>query len=211
MKFCQNCQSETERYTGGGCKPCCKKRSLDAYYQTSKPFRTKLTIEQKAVNRKIVQTVYVSKNLEKLRQASRSWNAANKERRQIYEQLPARKAKCVKWYEDNKTKAKKAQLDWTRANPEARRVFSNNRRARKIAAGGQLSKGLALKLFALQRGKCACCGLALGKNYHLDHIVPLALNGSNTDDNMQLLTQRCNNQKSAKDPILFMQSRGFLL
>jgi 5-methylcytosine-specific restriction endonuclease McrA len=51
----------------------------------------------------------------------------------------------------------------------------------------------------------------LGDNYHLDHITPITLGGSNTDDNMQLLRQRCNNQKYNKHPIDFMQSRGFLL
>jgi 5-methylcytosine-specific restriction endonuclease McrA len=51
----------------------------------------------------------------------------------------------------------------------------------------------------------------LGDNYHLDHIVPLAIGGTNTDDNIQLLRQKCNQQKSAKHPIDFMQSRGFLL
>lgn len=56
-----------------------------------------------------------------------------------------------------------------------------------------------------------CCGLPLGDNYHIDHIMPLALGGSNTDDNIQLLRQRCNNQKCAKHPVDFMQSRGFLL
>jgi 5-methylcytosine-specific restriction endonuclease McrA len=53
--------------------------------------------------------------------------------------------------------------------------------------------------------------LPLGDNYHIDHIMPLALGGSNTDDNIQLLRQRCNNQKCAKHPVDFMQSRGFLL
>jgi 5-methylcytosine-specific restriction endonuclease McrA len=47
--------------------------------------------------------------------------------------------------------------------------------------------------------------------YHLDHIVSLKRGGDNVDSNMQLLTKRCNQNKSAKDPIAFMQSRGFLL
>lgn len=35
--------------------------------------------------------------------------------------------------------------------------------------------------------------------------------GSNTDDNIQLLCKTCNLSKGAKHPIDFMQSKGFLL
>lgn len=45
----------------------------------------------------------------------------------------------------------------------------------------------------------------------MDHIVPLALGGSNTDGNIQLLRATCNQQKHAKHPVVFMQERGFLL
>ena len=46
---------------------------------------------------------------------------------------------------------------------------------------------------------------------HLDHIMPLALGGSNTDDNIQLLRARCNLQKRAKHPVDFMRERGYLI
>lgn len=111
-------------------------------------------------------------------------------------------------------KGSKAAYDAARhaANPEANRIKWQNRRARKRESGGTLSKGLAERLFQLQRGKCACgCKQPLGDNYHRDHIIPLALGGTNTDDNMQLLTATCNLSKGAKHPIDFMQSRGYLL
>lgn len=40
---------------------------------------------------------------------------------------------------------------------------------------------------------------------------PLARGGTNQRTNLQLLCPPCNLSKSAKDPIDFMQSRGFLL
>ena len=67
------------------------------------------------------------------------------------------------------------------------------------------------KLLKLQKGKCPCCSLPLGDDFHLDHKMPLALGGDHVDDNMQLLKARCNMQKRASNPIDFMQSRGFLL
>ena len=42
-------------------------------------------------------------------------------------------------------------------------------------------------------------------------IKPLARGGTNQRTNLQLLCPPCNLSKSAKDPIDFMQSRGFLL
>lgn len=60
-------------------------------------------------------------------------------------------------------------------------------------------------------GKCPCCKQPLGDEFHLDHVIPLALGGPNTDDNMQLLRKTCNLQKSAKHPVQYMQERGFLL
>ena len=74
-----------------------------------------------------------------------------------------------------------------------------------------LSVGLSAKLFKLQKGKCPCCKQPLGDDYHLDHKMPLALGGTNTDENMQLLRSICNLQKHAKHPVDFMQERGYLL
>ena len=66
-------------------------------------------------------------------------------------------------------------------------------------------------LLTLQRGKCAACGHLLAGDYHIDHIVPIALGGSNRDDNVQLLHSGCNLRKAARHPVEFMQSLGMLL
>ena len=101
---------------------------------------------------------------------------------------------------------------WASLNKEYWRIKCHNRRARLREAGGKLSTDIASKLIVLQKGKCACgCKQPLGDNYHLDHIMPIALGGSNTDDNIQLLTATCNLQKGAKHPVEFMQQRGLLL
>lgn len=111
------------------------------------------------------------------------------------------------WYTENRENRIAVASKWQRENREARRVIRQNRRAAK----GKLSKGLAEKLFKLQRGKCACCGKPLGNDYHMDHRMPLALGGDNMDYNIQLLRKQCNQQKHTKDPIDFMRQRGFLL
>jgi 5-methylcytosine-specific restriction endonuclease McrA len=145
---------------------------------------------------------WAKENVEKRRAYSLKWNAANRDKKNTHSK---------KWAEENREKVKETKFAYRAANRGAFCVYEQNRRARKLAAGGQLSVGLSEKLFNIQRGKCACCGLPLGNDYHMDHIMPLALGGSNTDDNIQLLRQQCNNQKRAKHPVEFMQQRGYLL
>ena len=136
---------------------------------------------------KTCKAAYRADNRAKANASSAAWKAANKERR------------------------KATMAAWHKANPEYTRIRNQNRRARKLESGGKLSKGLSVRLFKLQRGKCACCGQPLGTEYNLDHIMPIALGGSNTDDNIQLLRATCNKQKHAKHPIDFMQQKGYLL
>lgn len=141
-------------------------------------------------------------NSEKAKGSSAAWYAANTEKH---------KANRAAWYAANPEKIKASRAAWAKANPEIRRVNDQNRRARKIIKGGKLSQGLSAKLFILQKGKCPCCKQNLGDDFHLDHIVPLAIGGTNTDDNIQLLRQHCNNKKGKKHPVEFMQSLGFLI
>ena len=125
----------------------------------------------------------------------------------------ADKAKAnVKRYRTNNRERYQALVSARRAaNRGAYRAYEQNRRAKMKAYSGKLSIGLAEKLYVLQRGKCPCCGQPLGENYHMDHKMPLGLGGTNCDENMQLLRQKCNNEKHVKHPVDFMQSRGFLL
>lgn len=171
-------------------------------------------------------------NLQKVLQNSRNWKIKNaekvKEESAIYRLKNSEilRVRSNAWYNSNKEVAKKSRDNWNANNvdfkkiinaawsvnnPEKRRIIAANRRFRKTASGGRLSANLPQKLFKLQKGKCACCNKLLGDDYHLDHIMPLALSGSNTDDNIQLLRAKCNLQKQAKHPVDFMQSRGFLL
>ena len=177
---------------------------------------------------------WAEKNRERKRATSIEWNKNNKERLKSakirYLGSTKGKAKSIeyskdyrknnpikvkdalnKWRTENALKIKEYSYTYRSQHKSERCVLQKNRHARKLAAGGCLSKDIASKLFSLQRGTCACCGLPLGDNYHLDHIMPLALGGRNEDSNIQLLRQRCNNQKHAKHPVEFMQSRGFLL
>ena len=89
---------------------------------------------------------------------------------------------------------------WRIANKDKVRERERAKEARRRNAIGTLSKGIEQILFDKQKGLCVCCGRELGQNYHLDHIMPLALGGTNTDDNVQLLRAECNLRKGAMHP-----------
>jgi 5-methylcytosine-specific restriction endonuclease McrA len=188
----------------------------------------------RAANRervKLSKAAYEAKNRERVKASHAAWRKANIEHVKAstaeYRALHREDAKArsvawrakntersrsgVKaWRAANPEKVKKILSTWKEENPYARRIYEQNREAYKRARG-KLSKGIVEILFKRQHGRCACCGEKLGKDYQLDHIMPLALGGANIDSNVQLLKKRCNQQKNKKHPIEFMRERGFLL
>ena len=223
-KKCRKCGGS---YVGQTCKPC--KRIYDIEYQRENA--EKLNAQSIEWRRKNAQSInanssvwyfanierrkksadaYRRANIERYRVTSRAWRVANRDH--VNARQSAAYAKDPEKYRAYVKKWADANLaNWQAANRDRIRGYGSNRRARKLNNGGRLSKGLADRLFKLQRGKCPCCGKPLGNDYHMDHKMPLVLGGPNTDENIQLLRKRCNLQKKAKHPVDFMQSRGFLL
>jgi 5-methylcytosine-specific restriction endonuclease McrA len=149
---------------------------------------------------------YNEKNRERILKANREWAA-----KRLIEKRDEINAKKRERYLINLEAERQRASAWSKANPEKRRLWEQNRRAKKRENGSGLSKGIIEKLLTLQKGRCPCCGLALGSGYELDHKMPIALGGAHEDWNMQLLRKECNRSKKAKHPIEYMQSKGFLL
>lgn len=82
---------------------------------------------------------------------------------------------------------------------------------RKDRKHGRLPNGTVKNLYASQKERCAICRSKLNNKYHIDHINPLFLGGKHEPENIQILCPTCNLKKGAKDPIVFMQERGYLL
>lgn len=161
--------------------------------------------------------IYQAANCENIKIQKKKYAAANLERDRLYRNNyrlenydKLKKARDAR-HEANPEKRKSYARQYKIANRVAIRIHHHNRRVKKTENGDRLTKGLADKLLLLQRSKCPCCGMPLGDDYHIDHITPLKLGGRNVDSNIQLLRAVCNMRKNAKDPILWMQEKGFLL
>lgn len=164
------------------------------------------------------QRQYRAENKAQLTASAMAWREENPEKYAEYQKAYqlANRQRTIKrlqnWRINNRVHASEYGKAWRKENPGEHARHEHNRRARMKEAGGELTAGLYGRLMVVQRGKCAACRVSIkGIRAHMDHQMPLALGGSNTDDNMQLLCPPCNQSKHAKHPVDFMQERGFLL
>lgn len=188
----------------GACKICQKKRSSD-WVKRNKERQKKNCAEWYANNKekvKVTGALYYKKNKALVLEKRKEYRKKNIERKKIVD---------AKYRTANREKVRNITKNWKVLHPESLRINNQNRRALKKLSGGKISKDLVQRLYKLQQGKCPCCKNPLNNDYHLDHVIPLSLGGTNDDLNMQLLRSICNLQKNAKHPIDFMQSRGYLL
>lgn len=194
-----------------------KKRNALAHYYRKRDKYLAYSKEYALKNREKILAkgkAYDKNNAERIKERKRLYRLAKKEERAKYleETRLKRQKQTAEYYKKNKEKLKANAREWRILNPEKARLLSAQKRAVKRKAIGKLSKDIAEKLMRLQKGLCVCCRVSLAETeYHIDHIIPLSKGGAHTDTNVQLLCQSCNCSKQAKDPIEFMQSRGYLL
>lgn len=112
------------------------------------------------------------------------------------------KAALRKSYRKHKTKRLAEMKEW-RAIPENKesvyaymRSFKAQRRANPPV--GMYTMDDVEQMFLDQAGECAGCGGMLNENYHVDHVNPLARNGTNSAENLELLCRPCNQSKGYK-------------
>jgi hypothetical protein len=123
----------------------------------------------------------------------------------VFSKEEAVKIFAANYYENNKEAVIAQATKWQKDNPEAVQVRNNKRRARELALGGSYTKAEATKLYEDQDGFCAGCNADLSFEKHLDHIMPLALGGSNSIENLQWLCPFCNLSKNAKHPDVWLK------
>jgi 5-methylcytosine-specific restriction endonuclease McrA len=168
-----------------------KMKEYSAQYRAQNPEKVKANIVK-----------YLERHPEKVKAAQEKYRKANPEKVKAREEA-YRKA--------NPEKVKEATAKWRQANLDKSRTFCRNRHARKKAAEGRHTSEDIQRIYDIQKGRCACCGVKVGQTYDVDHVQPLSKGGSNWPSNLQILCPSCNRRKHNKDPLEFMQSLGFLL
>lgn len=176
-------------FSSGMCKECASQSN-------------KLWMKENEQRRKAAEKKYKAENIDHIREKKRAYRHANPEktregnRRRALRIIDHIRARAIQWQKDN---------------PDKVRAREGRRRARKNAAGGKFTASDLKSLFDMQSGKCAYCFVKLGKNYHADHIVPIAKGGTSWPDNIQLCCPTCNISKGAKDPFDFARYIGRLI
>jgi 5-methylcytosine-specific restriction endonuclease McrA len=163
---------------------------------------------------------------EKARARTKAWRAANKERSEASiaewrsKNTDAIKLQRRAHYEKNREALRKAGRENYLANLEAYRSRSaqwKKDHPKEVYAQNQvrrIKRRISIKaaLMKAQKGRCAYCRCDLrAVPVHIDHIMPLALNGANDRSNMQLTCDACNFSKNRQHPVDFARSRGMLL
>jgi 5-methylcytosine-specific restriction endonuclease McrA len=141
---------------------------------------------------------------------SREWREGHQEYLREYESRRDKVARRGRvrelWviFHDRKLAAKRA---YEAAHPELvrlwKRVASHVRRARIRQADGTHNAKDVQAQFNRQHGKCYWCHKKTGKQYHVDHVMPLALGGSNGPENLVIACPSCNLSKGARHPMDF--------
>lgn len=224
-KICTKCKTEknidcfgkkhdTKDSLAAICKNCANIKT--AIWRKNNPQKTKLQVKEWYKNNKEKSNAYHAKyRLTHPRKPNTKWREENRVRINELRNLrhlenpEKRKMQNNAWYENNKELCKKKNAEWTKNNPEKIKIKNQKRRTAKST--GSLTATHIKAMYISQKEKCPVCKKSIKDKYHIDHVTPLAKGGSNDIENIQLLCPFCNLSKGAKDPIEFMQSRGFLL
>jgi 5-methylcytosine-specific restriction endonuclease McrA len=163
----------------------CRKEMLDRLDAERGVVKWSKTDEERKARRKAALQRYAEKHPDRLRESQRKYKEKHPEKRA-------------------QTKA-----NWiAKQTKEYFRLKSHKRRATAV---GKISKGISKKLLELQKNKCAICKCNIKHKFEIDHVVPLVRGGPHEDANLQLLCPDCNRSKGAKDPVDYMQSKGYLI
>lgn len=113
------------------------------------------------------------------------------------------RAACRRWYRRNIEKERERTRIKARKRRAAHRVEESNRRARLRGNGGTHTVADIERQYLAQKGRCYWCKAKVGKSYHVDHVVPTILGGSNGPENLVISCPRCNQSKHATHPMDF--------
>lgn len=206
---CKRGHLSERRVSTGRCIECLNENKNQPYHRLSKDILARRRQRHAA-------------NPERIREMDRRRHAANPhtkrraDRRRYLKHKQKRYQSALRWRAKNQEQFRELCRRDTRRyrarHPERVRESEHKRRALESAANGSFTAADIVNIRKLQRNRCARCRESLkDKKVHIDHIMPLALGGSNDRTNIQLLCAHCNISKGARDPIEDARRIGRLL
>jgi len=219
VKICIKCKSEKTKDSFGKLA-----RSKDGLQSSCRECKAAYCADYRAANidkKKASEAAYRSANREKMRASSAAWRASNPSKSKAcdaayrYANAEKTKERTAAWRNANKEEVIAYREKYKAVNKDRFIVYCRNRIARKRNAEGSHTAADIRSIFERQHGICANCETILirsgNKKYHVDHIMPLALGGSNWPDNLQCLCKKCNLSKGAKHPVEWAAENGRLI
>ena len=212
---CRNGHVDRRRVTTKKCHQCSKdnsKRFFKKHPEIAKKWAQenkerlrdlkRISREKNPEREKDTQRRYRERHPESAANRSKEWREKYPERYKEISRISREKRR-----EAAKEYAKKFRKE----HPDICRNYAHIKRARKRNAKGTHNAQDIARIYENQKGRCAYCKVKVGKNYHVDHVIPLAKGGSNGKENLQICCPSCNMKKKAKDPVDFAQECGFLI
>jgi len=133
------------------------------------------------------------KNTERNKERTRKWRKLN----------PGRDTENARaWRAANKELIQKYAKETRKKHPHVSRYHNVINSAKIRGKSGNFTREALLEINIKQGNKCNYCQKNLDK-FHYDHIIPIALNGENTIENLQALCPRCNLRKGKMHPDAF--------
>jgi hypothetical protein len=140
-------------------------------------------------------------NVEKRREYCRQYNAANRDRQREYDKKRRQehpelfRQRDQQRYWSNPEKERARTRDWQKRNPERHADIEARRRARMREA--IVEKIDRVSLYERDGGRCHVCRKRVGRAvFELDYLIPLALGGSHTADNLRVAHRSCNARRN---------------
>ena len=114
-----------------------------------------------------------------------------------------------RWCEQHRERRREIANDWRRRHPEVGRITAARRYAHKLGAQGLHTMEDVAAQYKRQKGRCywgirpECRDrkLRLPDDWHVDHVIPLALGGSDGPENIVIACRECNQSKNARHPM----------
>jgi 5-methylcytosine-specific restriction endonuclease McrA len=117
---------------------------------------------------------------------------------------PEKHAEYSKRHRDrDPARYREQRRNYLRKHPDVSATAMRNRRARIRESAGKHTVSDVRAQVERQKGRCYWCGKKTGRRYHVDHVVPIVLGGSNGPENIVIACVSCNLAKGAQHPSEF--------